>query len=341
MTLTSLPDADHEPLRGGPTLRWGVLAPGRIAASFVGSLNKSTDQRVVAVASRSQERAQQFASEHGIDTAYGGYDELLADDSVDIVYVAAPHNEHARLAHAAIAAGKHVLIEKPIATTVAEARGIEDAAAHAGVFAMEAMWSRYLPQATIVAQLLADGALGEPRFVEADFGFLARFDPASRLYNPELAGGALLDLGVYSAWFAHFVLGAPRSVHAVGSLAVTGVDQQSTVTLTYDSDALAVVSSSIIVETPVAARVSGTEALLQFPASFPGPSAFRLAVHGGETLEWRDTSGLDWNEGLCYQAVAAARYVSDGLTQSPLHGLDDSIAVLSVLEQARAQLGAL
>lgn len=341
MTLTSLPDADHEPLRGGPTLRWGVLAPGRIAASFVGSLNKSTDQKVVAVASRSQERAQQFASEHGIDTAYGSYDQLLADDSVDIVYVAAPHNEHARLAHAAIAAGKHVLIEKPIATTVAEARGIADAAAHAGVFAMEAMWSRYLPQATIVAQLLADGALGEPRFVEADFGFLARFDPASRLYNPELAGGALLDLGVYSAWFAHFVLGAPRSVHAVGSLAVTGVDQQSTVTLTYDSDALAVVSSSIIVETPVAARVSGTEALLQFPASFPGPSAFRLAVHGGETLEWRDTSGLNWNEGLCYQAVAAARYVSDGLKQSPLHGLGDSTAVLSVLEQARAQLGAL
>ncbi|MCC6855490.1 MAG: Gfo/Idh/MocA family oxidoreductase, partial [Microbacteriaceae bacterium] len=138
MTLTSLPDADHEPLRGGPTLRWGVLAPGRIAASFVGSLNKSTDQKVVAVASRSQERAQQFASEHGIDTAYGSYDQLLADDSVDIVYVAAPHNEHARLAHAAIAAGKHVLIEKPIATTVAEARGIADAAAHAGVFAMEA-----------------------------------------------------------------------------------------------------------------------------------------------------------------------------------------------------------
>ena len=87
--------------------------------------------------------------------------------------------------------------------------------------------------------------------------------------------------------------------------------------------------------------MSGTEALLQFPASFPGPSAFRLAVHGGETLEWRDTSGLNWNEGLCYQAVAAARYVSDGLKQSPLHGLGDSIAVLSVLEQARAQLGAL
>lgn len=341
MTLTHLPEPDYEPLRGGPVLRWGILGPGYIARAFVDSLHAATDQKVVAVASRSIERAQMFASEHGVDTAYGSYDQLLADPAVDIVYVAAPHNEHARLAHAAIAAGKHVLIEKPIATTVAEARGIADAAAHAGVFAMEAMWSRYLPQATIVAQLLADGALGEPRFVEADFGFIARFDPASRLYNPELAGGALLDLGVYSAWFAHFVLGAPRSVHAVGSLAVTGVDQQSAVTLTYDSDALAVVSSSIIVETPVAARVSGTEALLEFPASFPGPSSFRVAVHGAETLEWRDTSGLHWNQGLCYQAVAAARYIADGLHQSPLHGLEGSIAVLAVLEEARAQLGAL
>ncbi len=341
MSLTRLPDADHEPLRGGPTLRWGVLAPGRIAASFVGSLIRSTDQKVVAVASRSLERAQRFASEHGIDTAYGSYDQLLADDSVDIVYIAAPHNEHATLAHAVIAAGKHVLIEKPIATTVAEAQAIADAAAEAGVFAMEAMWTRYLPQTTVVARLLADGSLGEARFVEADFGFLAEFDPTARHFDPALAGGALLDLGVYSAWFAHFVLGAPSSVHAVGSLAVTGVDQQSSVTLTYESDALAVVSSSLIVDTPIAARVAGTAARLEFPANFVGPSSFRVVQPNAEPLEWRDTNGLVWNEGLCYQAVAAARYVSDGLTQSPLHGLGDSIAVLSVLEQARAQLGAL
>lgn len=321
-------------------LRWGILGPGHIATAFASSLNALTDQKVVAVASRSIERAQKFASEQGVDTAYGSYDRLLADPAVDIVYVAAPHNEHARLAHAAIAAGKHVLIEKPIATTVAEARAIADAAAAAGVFAMEAMWSRYLPQATVVARLMADGALGQPCFVEADFGFLARFDAQSRWFNPELAGGALLDLGVYSAWFAHFVLGAPTSVHAVGSLAVTGVDQQSALTLTYDSDAIAVVSSSLIVATPVAARISGTQALLEFPHRFPGPSGFRVAVHGGETLDWRDTSGLNWNEGLCYQAVAAARYVAEGRRQSPLHSLNDSIAVLGVLEEARAQLGA-
>lgn len=340
MTLNTLPEPDYQPLRGGPVLRWGVVAPGHIAGEFVGSLNRSTEQKVVAVASRSLERAQQFATEHGIETAYATYEQLLADPRVDIVYIAAPHSEHASLAHTAIAAGKHVLIEKPIATRVAEARAIADAAADAGVFAMEALWSRYLPQTTVIARLLADGALGEPRFVEADFGFLAEFDPRGRLFDPALAGGALLDLGVYSAWFAHFVLGAPTAVQAVGSLAVTGVDQQSALTLTYESDALAVVSSSLIVDTPIAARIDGTAARLVFPTNFVGQSEFRVLPKGGDTLGWRDTTGLTWSEGLCYQAVAAARYVSDGLRQSPLHSLDDSIAVLSVLDQARAQLGA-
>ena len=321
-------------------LRWGVLAPGRIAADWVAAVHENTDQRVVAVASRTLARAQEFAAAQGIERAYGSYEQLVADPEVDIVYVAAPHNLHAELALLAIAAGKHVLVEKPIATTTADAKAIRDAASAAGVFAMEALWSRYLPQTSVVAQLLADGALGDVGFVAADFGFAAPVDLEGRMYNPALAGGALLDLGVYTSWFAHFVMGAPETISATGSLAVTGVDQQSIVTLGYGAHAQAVVSCSIGADIGQRGVIGGTIGRVEFAGSFMSPSAFSVVQWEKEPLVF-PAPELMWRDGLCYQATAAAQYVTDGLLQSPLHSLDDSIAVLTVLETARIQLGAL
>ncbi len=338
-----LPTPDHVPLRGGPVLSWGVLAPGRIAHDFVATLHANTDQRVRAVASRSLDRAKAFAATHGIERALGSYDELVADPTIDVVYIAAPHSEHRALALLAIAAGKHVLIEKPIGLNAAEAREIAAAARAAGVFAMEAMWSRFLPQTSVVAQLLAAGELGEVLTVTADFGSKFEFDPASRAFDPALGGGALLDIGVYPAWFAHFVLGAPSKVTARGSLASTGVDDQAAVVLDYgpSSKAQAALTTSMLVPTPVTAMVSGTGARIEYTGMFVSPSSFRLVRHGGETEEWIDPSGFVWRDGLCYQATAVAQHIVDGLTESPLHSLDDSIAVLEVLDEARAQLGAL
>ena len=140
-----LPESTAPPLRGGPTLRWGVLAPGGIATDWVAALHANTDQRVVAVASRSAERAAEFARAHGIERSYGGYEQLVADPDVDIVYIAAPNVFHQPLALLAISAGKHVLIEKPLGVDAADAQVIVDAARVAGVFAMEAMWTRFLP----------------------------------------------------------------------------------------------------------------------------------------------------------------------------------------------------
>ncbi len=337
MTITSLPQAEFAPLRGGPVLRWGVLAPGRIAANWVDAVHGNTDQRVVAVASRTLARAEEFAAANGIDRAYGSYDQLVADPEVDIVYVAAPHNFHAELALLAIEAGKHVLIEKPIATTTADARAIREAAKAAGVFAMEALWSRYLPQSSVISRLLADGALGDVSFAGADFGFSAPVELDGRMYSPDLAGGALLDLGVYTSWFAHFVFGAPTSISAAGSLAVTGVDAQSIVTLGYGGTAQAVVSCSMIADTGQHGVIGGSAGRIEV-GSFMSPSSFSLHQGGREPLVF-PTPELLWHGGLCYQAAAAAQYVTDGRRESPLHSLEDSIAVLTVLETARAQLG--
>jgi predicted dehydrogenase len=337
---TTLPTSHHTPLTGGATLRWGVMAPGTIANSWVTTVHAHTGQRVVAVASRSLPRAEEFASRHGIPSAYGSYEQLAADPTVDAVYIAAPHTEHVALALIAIAAGKHVLVEKPIAPSAVEAQLIVDAARAAGVFAMEAMWSRFLPQTSIVDQLLADGVLGEVVQLTADFGALFDYQPESRWFNPALAGGALLDIGVYPAWFAHFVLGEPSAVTARGSLAPTGVDRRSVLTLEYPSRALGVVTMTMDARTPMTASISGSAARVEYTGEFFAPSGFRLIAADGSELGWQDETGWGWGDGLAYQAVAMAQDVADGLTESARHPLETTLAVLRVLDAVKAQLGA-
>jgi predicted dehydrogenase len=336
----SLPEPRTIPLRGGAVLRWGILAPGEIARDFTSTMHANTDQRVHAVASRSAARAEQFAATHGIPRWYDSYEALVADPDIDVVYVSAPHSEHARLALLAIQAGKHVLVEKPLAMTEAEARVIVQAARTAGVFAMEAMWSRFLPQTDVAAQLLEDGALGDLRSASADFGAAFPFEPEGRGFNPALGGGALLDLGVYAVWFAVFALGAPQRVTARGSLAVTGVDAQSVLILDYPPNAQALVSTSLLVATPGVGMIAGTDARLEFDPLFLMPGAVTLVnAHGGDRLTWRDESGLAGRDGLAWEAAAVAQHIADGLTESPVHPLDTSLQVLHVIDVARAQLG--
>ena len=333
-----LPTPRNVPLRGGPVLRWGVLAPGTIANDWVSTLHANTDQRVVAVGSRSAERGAAFAASHGIPRS-GDYDSVVGDPDVDVVYIAAPHSEHRSLALLAIAAGKHVLVEKPIALTADQAGEIAAAARAAGVFAMEAMWTRYLPQTDVIAQLLEQRAIGDVTLVTAVLGWQWPFDPASRGFAPALGGGAMLDAGVYSLWFSQFVLGEPTRVQASGNLAPTGVDSDSVVAIESASGALAAVTTSIVANTPVLAAVYGTEGSIQFDSAFVFPASFRLVTSDGEE-HFTDPSGLEGRDGLAWQATALAQYVADGLTESPIHSLDDSLALMRTIDEVRRQLGA-
>jgi predicted dehydrogenase len=337
--MMSLPSPTVPPLRGGPVLRWGVLAPGEIAGDFVTTLHANTDQRVHAVASRSAERAKRFAATHGIPRSYDSYEQLVADPDVDVVYVAAPHSEHLRLALLAIAAGKHVLIEKPIAVTAEQAEQIAAAAASAGVFAMEAMWSRYLPQANVIARLLDDGALGDVRLVTVDLGWKFPFDPDSRAFDPALGGGVMLDAGVYSLWFSQFVLGPPHTVLATGSLATTGVDAQSVVAMTSAGGAQAAITTSILVDTSGLAAIYGSDARIEFDTGFVFPASFRVVSEDAELI-WQDESGLAGRDGLAWEAVAIAQYVAEGRVQSPVHSLDQSVSLMRTIDEVRRQLGA-
>jgi len=338
---SALPEPTNTPLRGGPTLRWGILAPGVIADAWTTTVHANTDQRVVAVASRDAERAAAFAARHGIPTAYGDYEQLVADPQVDVVYIAPPHTEHKRLALLAIAAGKHVLIEKPLATSEADAREIFDAAHAANVFAMEAMWSRFLPQTTIIRRLLDDGVLGPLRIATADFGEVFGYDPTSRAFDPILGGGALLDIGIYSLWWTTFALGTPARASAYGSLAPTGVEEQATVVTEHDGGALGIATSTMMASTPNLAAVTGEDARIELDRPFWEPGGFRLTAAGAdEHLRWVDPSTIRYRDGLAYQATAVAAHVSAGLLEAPEHPHARTLELLRIIDEARRQVGA-
>ena len=342
--MTGIDDLQHTGVfrpAGEPRLAWGVLGTGWIANQFVVGTLRQTAQRIVAVGSRSSERSAGFAARHGIGRSHASYSGLIDDPAVDAVYVAVTGEQHRALALEVIAAGKPVLVEKPFALTASEAAEIRDAARSAGVFAMEAMWTRYLPQSDAIRLLCEQGALGDIELVSADHGQALAHDPASRLLRPDLGGGALIDLGVYPIAFASEVLGIPASVSAAGNLLPSGVDGTVGMLLSYQgSTARALLSTSISVRTPTVAAISGTAARIEIEAPFYIPSEFVLAGPFLEEpiLRWRDQSGIVAHEGLSYQATAVARFVGEGRTESPIHGLDESVAVLTTIEAARGQL---
>ena len=205
---------------------------------------------------------------------------------------------------------------------------------------MEAMWTRYRPQSDVIRQLLEAGELGDVRVVTADFGGSATFDPTSRLFDPALAGGALLDLGVYVVSWASFVLGSPSAVTARGALAPTGVDAQAALLLSSPGGAQALLSTTLNAATPEKSVIAGSRARIEVDSPFWFADRLRVVDSGSNQVgEWRDGYDRPARQSLCYQAAALARYVAEGRTESPLHTLDETIAVMATLDEARRQVG--
>ena len=251
-----------------PAIRWGVLGPGGIANVFADAVHEGTRSRVVAVGSRSSQRAQDFATRHGVERAHGSYDDLVADPDVDAVYVASPHSEHHEHALLALRAGKPVLVEKAFTRSLREADEVLSTAEGAGLLAAEAMWSRYLPHYDVIRRTVEAGTLGEVVIVDADHGQLLWPDGPARLSQPELAGGALLDLGVYPVSFADHVLGGLDAVTAHGTLTDLGVDATTTIEARGPGGGIAHLWCSMAAATSCPARVVGTRARLEVEGRF-------------------------------------------------------------------------
>ncbi len=335
--LTALPSPRTPDPMTAPPLRWGVIAPGGIARAMATALNAVTQQRIAAVASRSLDRAQAFATEFGADTAYGSYAALVADASVDVVYIASPHSEHREHALLALSAGKPVLMEKAFTRNAAEAQEVVDVARAGGLFLMEAMWARFLPHYDVVRQCVQGGLLGSIDTVFADHGQPLYPDGPQRLSDPALAGGALLDLGIYPLSFASMVLGGLASVTAVGELTTEGVDAQEAMTARGTNGGLGVLHATMLARTAARASVVGTAGRLDIDGSFYQPNPVRYTARdrsAGPVFE-----PASRKHGLAYEAAEVARCITEGRTESPLMPLDETVAIMATMDDIRRQLG--
>jgi predicted dehydrogenase len=309
-------------------IRWGIIGTGLIASTFAADLELTGSGTAVAVGSRREGSADAFGDRFGIPNRHVGYEALVADPEVDVVYVATPHPMHHEDARLALRAGKHVLVEKPFTMNAAEAEELVAEARARGLFLMEAMWARFVPHMVEVRRLLAEGALGDVVTVIADHGQWFAEDPAFRLFAPELGGGALLDLGIYPVSFASMALGTPDRVVALADPAFTGVDAQTSILLGHPGGAHAVLTCTLAAKSPTRAVIVGTEARIDIEGPFYAPSAFTLTPRRGEPQRVE----LPSEGGLRYEADEVARCVEAGLLESPVLPLDETVAIMRTMD---------
>lgn len=322
-----------------PALRWGIYGTGWISEEFASSCMKHTGQQIVSVASRTRGKAAEFAEKMGIAEFDESYETLAARDDIDAIYIATRPSGHLEHALIAINAGKHVLIEKPIAMNADDARAIFAAAKAAGVFAMEAMWNRYLPQASVVRQIKEQGLLGEPRLILMDFCQDHAHIPARWVPG---GGSAMYDMGVYPVAFSIEHLGYPTSIRAIGHLAESGVEAEVTAVLDYESGARTIFTLSALNHAPHHATISGTEGIIEYLTPFVVPSGISLSTTGFNTeqVTWQDQYPQRGHQGLGYEATAFAGFVGAGMTESPIHPHEESVKALEIIAEILRQIGA-
>jgi predicted dehydrogenase len=317
-------------------LRWGILATGGIAHAFTHDL-VANGFHVAAVGSRSQAGADAFAAEFGIPTAHASYEALVADPDVDIIYISTPHPYHAANAALALNAGKHVLIEKPIALNATEARQIVDLAASKGLLVLEAMWTRFLPHMVRIREILAAGTLGDVHTLIADHTQKLSDDPTNRINSLELGGGALLDLGIYPLSFAHALFGQPESIQASATFKETGADAQVAAIFRYPGGQIASTLSASDTKGPNVATILGTQGRIDIDQVWYSATTFRV-IDSDETVI--ETFSAEVNgRGMHYQAAEAEQLIRAGARTSTIMSAEDSVAIMQTLDAVREQIG--
>lgn len=318
------------------TIRWGILGPGNIAHAFAEGLTAVPDAELLACASRTQEHAAAFGEKWQVPRCYGSYEELVADPDVDAIYIATPHPMHYEHTLLCLQYGKAVLCEKPFTVNARETEAIIAAARSAQRLVMEAMWSRFLPHVRQAEQLVQEGAIGDVRLLQADFAFRCGWDLHSRLLDPALAGGGLLDVGVYTVSLAQLFFGTPVAVAGQAHLGETGVDEQAVMALAYPEGRLASLCCGVRTNSPHEALIMGTDGCIRLHSPWWRPSALTLSVYGQD--DKRIEPAITGN-GYNYQAIEFGRCLREGLTESPLRPLDETLAVMRTLDTLRAQWG--
>ncbi len=316
---------------------WGVVGPGKIAHKFVEDLLTLPNARLHGVASRSLERAQQFADQYNAPHAYGSYEALVNCPELDVVYIATPHSGHCKNTLLFLNNKIPVLCEKPMGVNPEEVQQMITAARDQQTYLMEALWTRFLPAIQKVITLINEGQIGEVQTIKADFGFQATFDPKSRLFDPELAGGALLDIGIYPAFLATLIFGKPNSVKATAFSGSTGVDESNAMLLGYPSGKMAILTSTILHETATVAEIYGTKGKIMIPSRWHESKTVTLI--DGEGKE--EVFTFDYPQrGYHAEAAAVMEDLSNNKQENSFWSLEDSLNLSTLLDQVKIAFSA-
>ena len=317
-------------------IRWGILATGWIAGQLAEAINNQPDAECLAVGSRSQQAADALGVRWGIPRRYASYEALAADPDLDVIYIATPHNLHDENMKLCLTAGKHVLCEKPLTVNAAQARECMALAQEKGLFLMEAMWMKFIPAIRQMQQWLADGRIGTTHLVQAHFSFNIPYNPHGRLYDPALAGGALLDMGIYPATLAHLVLGKPDQILSAAHLGETGVDELNAAIWHYERGAQAMISSSQRLERPCEAFITGSHGYIKLHENFWHSQTVTIKQSGGEA----ETMHIPYEgNGYIYQVREVHDCLRVGRLESAVVPQADTLEIMTLLDEMRRQWG--
>lgn len=316
-------------------IRWGIVGPGKIAHQFANDLKLVADAELVAVASRKAVRGNEFAKTYSIPHVFDSYEVLFETDKVDVLYIATPHVFHKNLAIAAMKAGKHVLCEKPLGINAKEVNEMINVAKELKVFLMEALWSRFNPTIRKVKELSEEGTLGELKYVNADFAFYA-LDRSmeSRLFNLDLAGGTLLDIGIYPVFLAYLLLGKPIHIEAVSNFNAIGTEIQTSIIFQYEA-AQAILYSGLTNESRMSAEISGTKGSITLEPRFHETQGYTLKTEKGVDSVQLPSQG----KGYTHEIIEVNQCLNAKKLESDLWSHQDSLSLISLLDAIREKSG--
>ena len=317
-------------------IRWGILGTGWIAEKMVDALSVVNDTTLVAVGSRTREKANEFARKYRVERAYGSYEELAKDPGIDVVYIATPNTYHCDNTLLCLRNGKAVLCEKPFAMNEKEVMQMISTAREHNVFLMEAFWTRFLPSISKVQEIIASGVLGEVGHIKSDHAKFRTFDPNNREFNKSLGGGSLLDIGIYPVFLTLLLWGEPDRIDSVPYIGSTGVDESLALTFKYNDGRIATLYSSFTVDSTVETHICGTEGRLKMNRWWFCPVPMELAK--GESKP--ETIDLNYvGNGYNYEVEEVVKCLRSGKKESDILPLDFSLRLIRLLDRIRKQMG--
>ncbi len=314
-------------------INWGIIGTGVIANNFAKALNIVKEANIYGVASRSIDKATAFANKYKIDHVFADYTAMIADPMVDVIYIAVPNTEHFMYTKACILGGKHVLCEKPVSVNASETRGLMELAKENKVFLMEAMWTKFLPATTCVKEWIDSERIGAIQFMDINFGFSGERDYNSRLFNPELGGGALLDVGIYLIHYATFLMNSlPDQIQSTKYIGISGVDEMNSISFTYKEGALAVLNSAISTRIGTKAIIIGSKGKIVVDDFYRAQKAL---IYDEEDILIETFYEPFEENGYEYEAMEVNRCIMEGVLENPRNPLSKTIEIMEIMDHIR------